>query len=397
MVKNDSFFLWTDAQSWHNTEKFFEDTKKRTESEKQLSGKRKDEKMEEVMILADKIINLRKKNGWSQEELAEKLGVTRQSISKYEGAQSIPDLDKILKLSEIFGVTTDYLIKDELEEEEYAPSQMQENESESDRSVHKVTMEMANEYLQIIDWTAGKTAFATMLCILSPIVLLMLGAMSEMPDYHISENAAAGIGICVLIVLIAIAVTIFILCGMKTKKYEFMEKEDIETAYGVSGMVKEKRDAYHSMYVTQLVIGIACCICSVIPLFGTLAVSESDFYMVSAVCMLLALVAIGTYFIVRSAAKMNAMNQLLEEEDYTRQKKHENKKMSGPVMVYWLIATAIYLAWSFTTNDWDRTWIIWPVVGVLFPAFYAIVNGIRKKSKRIMWNKESEDIIEREM
>lgn len=380
MVKNDSFFLWTDAQSWHNTEKFFEDTKKRTESEKQLSGKRKDEKMEEVMILADKIINLRKKNGWSQEELAEKLGVTRQSISKYEGAQSIPDLDKILKLSEIFGVTTDYLIKDELEEEEYAPSQMQENESESDRSVHKVTMEMANEYLQIIDWTAGKTAFATMLCILSPIVLLMLGAMSEMPDYHISENVAAGIGICVLIVLIAIAVTIFILCGMKTKKYEFMEKEDIETAYGVSGMVKEKRDAYHSPYVTQLVIGITCCICSVIPLFGTLAVSESDFYMVSAVCMLLTLVAIGTYFIVRSAAKMNAMNQLLEEEDYTRQKKHENKKMSGPVMVYWLIATAIYLAWSFTTNDWDRTWIIWPVVGVLFPAFYAIVNGIRKKS-----------------
>ena len=380
MVKNDSFFLWTDAQSWHNTEKFFEDTKKRTESEKQLSGKRKDEKMEEVMILADKIINLRKKNGWSQEELAEKLGVTRQSISKYEGAQSIPDLDKILKLSEIFGVTTDYLIKDELEEEEYAPSQMQENESESDRSVHKVTMEMANEYLQIIDWSAGKTAFATMLCILSPIVLLMLGAMSEMPNYHISENAAAGIGICVLIVLIAIAVTIFILCGMKTKKYEFMEKEDIETAYGVSGMVKEKRDAYHSPYVTQLVIGITCCICSVIPLFGTLAVSESDFYMVSAVCMLLTLVAIGTYFIVRSAAKMNAVNQLLEEEDYTRQKKHENKKMSGPVMVYWLIATAIYLAWSFTTNDWDRTWIIWPVVGVLFPAFYAIVNGIRKKS-----------------
>ena len=380
MVKNDSFFLWTDAQSWHNTEKFFEDTKKRTESEKQLSGKRKDEKMEEVMILAEKIINLRKKNGWSQEELAEKLGVTRQSISKYEGAQSIPDLDKILKLSEIFGVTTDYLIKDELEEEEYAPSQMHENESESDRSVHKVTMEMANEYLQIIDWSAGKTAFATMLCILSPIVLLMLGAMSEMPDYHISENVAAGIGICVLIVLIAIAVTIFILCGMKTKKYEFMEKEDIETAYEESGMVKEKRDAYHSLYVTQLVIGITCCICSVIPLFGTLAVSESDFYMVSAVCMLLTLVAIGTYFIVRSAAKMNAMNQLLEEEDYTRQKKHENKKMSGPVTVYWLIATAIYLAWSFTTNDWDRTWIIWPVVGVLFPAFYAIVSGIRKKS-----------------
>lgn len=334
--------------------------------------------MEEVMILADKIINLRKKNGWSQEELAEKLGVSRQSISKYESAQSIPDLDKILKLSEIFGVTTDYLIKDELEEEEYTSSQPQ--EKESDRVIHKVTMEMANEYLQIIDWSAGKIAFATMLCILSPIALLMLGAMSEMPNYHMSENAAAGIGVCALLVLVTIAVTIFILCGMKRKKYEFLEKEDIETAYGVSGMVKEKRDAYHSAYVTQLVIGIACCICSVIPLFGTLAVSESDFYMVLSVCMLFALVAVGTYFIVKSGTTMNAMNQLLEEEDYTRQKKQENKKMSVPVMAYWLIATAIYLGWSFGVNDWSRTWIIWPVVGVLFPVFYALVSAVRKKS-----------------
>ena len=45
------------------------------------------------MILADKIIDLRKKAGWSQEELAEKLAVTRQSVSKWEGAQSIPDMD----------------------------------------------------------------------------------------------------------------------------------------------------------------------------------------------------------------------------------------------------------------------------------------------------------------
>ena len=66
------------------------------------------------MILADKIIQLRKKNGWSQEELAEKLNVTRQSVSKWESAQSIPDLQKILQLSQIFEVSTDYLLKDEL-------------------------------------------------------------------------------------------------------------------------------------------------------------------------------------------------------------------------------------------------------------------------------------------
>ena len=71
------------------------------------------------MIFADKLITLRKKAGWSQEELAEKLNVTRQSVSKWEGAQSVPDIDKILQLSRLFGVTTDYLLKDELGEPEY--------------------------------------------------------------------------------------------------------------------------------------------------------------------------------------------------------------------------------------------------------------------------------------
>lgn len=59
------------------------------------------------------------KAGWSQEELAEKLNVTRQSVSKWEGAQSVPDIDKILQLSCLFGVTTDYLLKDDAAEPEY--------------------------------------------------------------------------------------------------------------------------------------------------------------------------------------------------------------------------------------------------------------------------------------
>ena len=69
------------------------------------------------MILADKIMQLRKKAGWSQEELAEQLDVTRQSVSKWEGAQSMPDLEKILQMSRLFGVSTDFLLKDELEAE----------------------------------------------------------------------------------------------------------------------------------------------------------------------------------------------------------------------------------------------------------------------------------------
>mgnify|MGYP002518671528 CR=1 FL=1 len=60
--------------------------------------------------MSDKIIENRKKNGWSQEELADRLGVSRQSVSKWEGAQAVPDMKKIIQMSEIFGVSTDYLL-----------------------------------------------------------------------------------------------------------------------------------------------------------------------------------------------------------------------------------------------------------------------------------------------
>lgn len=68
------------------------------------------------MILAEKIMELRKKNGWSQEELAFQMDVSRQSVSKWESGASIPDLERILKLSQLFGVSTDYLLKEELED-----------------------------------------------------------------------------------------------------------------------------------------------------------------------------------------------------------------------------------------------------------------------------------------
>jgi len=63
------------------------------------------------MNLAEKIQQLRRRNNFSQEQLADKLGVSRQSVSKWESGQSVPEIDKIVQLSDIFGVTTDYLLK----------------------------------------------------------------------------------------------------------------------------------------------------------------------------------------------------------------------------------------------------------------------------------------------
>jgi transcriptional regulator with XRE-family HTH domain len=63
------------------------------------------------MCIADRIQSLRKSKGISQEELADKIGVSRQTVSKWESEQSVPDVDKVILLSDYFEVTTDYILK----------------------------------------------------------------------------------------------------------------------------------------------------------------------------------------------------------------------------------------------------------------------------------------------
>lgn len=63
------------------------------------------------MNIADRILYLRKSKGISQEELADKVGVSRQAVSKWESEQSMPDVEKIIIMSDYFNVTTDYILK----------------------------------------------------------------------------------------------------------------------------------------------------------------------------------------------------------------------------------------------------------------------------------------------
>ena len=218
------------------------------------------------MIFADKLITLRKKAGWSQEELAEKLGVTRQSVSKWEGAQSVPDIDKILQLARLFGVTTDYLLKEEQGEPEYT--------AEDDTpALRKVTLAQANDCLAKAQANAPKMALATALCIVSPVPLIFLGALSTNSLFPLSEGASAGLGLTILLVLIAIAVVLFMQCGAAVKPYEFLEKEPIDTEYGVTGLVQERRDAFAARYNSANTLGTVLCILAAVPLFAAMVVA----------------------------------------------------------------------------------------------------------------------------
>lgn len=334
------------------------------------------------MILADKIMTLRKKAGWSQDELAQKLNVTRQSVSKWEGAQSVPDMERIVLLSRLFGVTTDYLLKDELEAEEYAPS-------EPDTTVRRVSMEEASTYLDIRKADAPKIALATFLCVISPIALIVMAALSESPYIGISDVVAACIGMCAMLCLVAAAVVIFIRCSRRVDDFAFLEKEPFETEYGVSGMAKERKRAFKATASRMNTLGTVLCILSLLPLFGALifnyalSLNAEDILCAVGVGLLLLFVAFGCYDFVYAGTYTGALDKLLEEGDYTRENKRRSSRNGAITLCYWLVVTAVFLLYTFGPGGNGQPqsgWLIWAVGGILYAALFAVLR-IKRSDK----------------
>lgn len=334
------------------------------------------------MILADKITDLRKKNGWSQEELANQLSVSRQAVSKWESASSIPDLDKIVKMSIIFGVTTDYLLKDALEAGRDTEEILKYNTAElgmDEKPIQMISMETANVYLELLRNVSSKIALGVSLCILSPIMLISLTGVSDKKEGMIfSVETAVGIGMTILLLMVAVAVAIFIIYGRKMEVYDFLEKEPIELAYGVKGLVEKEKLGYEAAHSRNLVLGIVLCILSAVPIM-VLAVSDKNGMLaIVGVNLCLILVSIGVYLLVSTGIVYGGFQRLLEEGEYTRSQKIENKRNDVIDKIYWCSVTAIYLGWSFITMEWEKTWIVWPIAGVFYGAVVGIGSVIRK-------------------
>ena len=273
------------------------------------------------MILADKIIEERKKNGWTQEDLAQKLGVSRQSVSKWESAGAIPDLKKIIQLADLFGVSTDYLLKDEVEKENT------ETICDTDCELHRVGMEEANTYM------------------------------------------------------VALAVFIFIKTGIKLSPLQYLEQEPFETEYGVTGLVKEKNQNYQEHYSFCLACGVVLCILSVIPLIIAGCMEASDYVCTLCLVVLMTMASVGVNILIRVSTIKSSYDTLLQEGDFTKKEKLAKKKTETFTVVYWCLVTAVYLGWSLWTKQWDTTYMIWPVAAVLYAAMYGIVRMVMKLDK----------------
>ncbi len=319
------------------------------------------------MILADKILTLRKSAGWSQEELAEKLNVSRQSISKWESAASIPEINKILEMAKLFGVSTDYLLKDEIERPDVTASY-------DTQGAVKVTLNEAQAFVQSRRSYAARIGLGAMLCILSPVLLIFLTATSGAALWggRLSVSAATAAGLAALLIMVAAAVAIFILSDLNQKQYAYLKEDEIELEYGTAGILREKWASFKPRYAVFTVVGVILCILSPLPLILSAVFGASDVMMIALTCLLLTLVSVAVYMLIYAGVVKGGFDLLLEEGDYSPKEKERNKRAEKFGGFYWPVIVAIYLAYSFLTGRWDISWVIWPVAALLFAGISAL-------------------------
>ena len=324
------------------------------------------------MILAEKIVRLRKQLGWSQEELAEKMNISRQSVSKWESTNSIPDLNRIIMLAELFDVSTDFLLKDENEAFDSR------DESKEPDSI-QISLEQAVKYVESKLEVSALITKGVMLCVCSVVPLFFFLAMAETNRLNLSGDIAAAIGVVSILVMVSIGISFFI----KTNQYEsdiaVIDNEAFELAYGVHSVFTEKLQKFRASYNRRLSVGIFIFIISFVPLmFAAMFSGGSDIILMMLIVLIL-MIAAGIYIVAPVSAKYDAYNNILKDSCVETTKSKRTKRAEKLAAFYWPLLIAIFLGWSLWTMDWGVTWIVWPVGAVLFAALVGLMELLDKE------------------
>ncbi|MEG0924210.1 MAG: permease prefix domain 1-containing protein [Anaerovoracaceae bacterium] len=246
--------------------------------------------------------------------------------------------------------------------------------------IRKVSIKEGKEFIDEQRFLSVRIAIAVVMCILSPVILLVLGGISEDQKWlMIDEGFAMTVGCIVMFLLVAPAVGLFIVYGMKLEKYKYLHEEVFVLEDGAKAVFESMKKEETSIFGTRIAVGVILCILSVIPILviGFMFEGIGSLEGLS-VGVLLIIVAVAVYIFITAGMPYSGYDVLLQKGDYDIKKK-DNKTFEGISTIYWCLIVAIYLAYSFITSDWGRSWIVWPVAGVIFGAIAALYNITKKK------------------
>ena len=297
------------------------------------------------MSLSENLQNLRKIKNISQEELAEKLNVSRQAVSKWESGSGYPETEKIISICEIFDCSMDQLVKGKIS-----------NDIKSEK----------NNYDLIMTKAAKEISLGVALILLGvSIMLTIIGFASN----EQTEEQFALIGVIAILIGVVFAVPMFIINGSKIENFK-KKNPKMANVY-----TEDEVDEANSKYTKYLATGISIIILGVVTMMLFLVLKTFGEESTFPVAILMYLITIGVLIIVYSGMMKEKFNiEKYNYENTEEYKKVDNKvgKICGIIM---LATTIIFLVWGFTLNMWYINWVVYPVGGIMC----GIVSIILKK------------------
>ena len=255
-------------------------------------------------------------------------------------------------------------------------------EEYEEADVKVVSMEEAGRFIDLERKLAIPRALATALCVLSPIPLILLSGISEFGNMAITEDMAGGVGVTVLLILVAVGVAVLVFAENRLERYEYIEKEIITLQYGVKGMASKKKEEFSGIYNLCITSGTVLCILGVVPLMMMAAFSAADIVYIYGVCILLAVVSVAVLMFVWAGCIRGSYDKLLQEGDYTAEKKAVERKTSFFPGAYWCLVTAVFLAWGFRGDSWRTAGMVWPVAALIFVVIQCVLKAIVEARQR---------------
>lgn len=309
------------------------------------------------MSLGENLQFLRKKDDITQEQLAEQLNVSRQSVSKWESDTAYPEMEKLLQLCSIFHCSMDDLVQKNVS--------LIYVEDKADYDNH------FNEFSKLVSLAVGIILFGL------SVMCLAYGINYFFTDEVISDD------LCSLIFLIFVVISVAILVLMGIRHEDFKKKNPFITNFYQENEI----DRFNRKFSVMVTVGISLFIINAIIFLGSQAIFpeiDGNDYLESFVgSIFFAILAVGVMILVYAGIQkdkydVDKYNQMNDKESETYKKDSLTGAACGCIM---MVATIIYLIISFISGQWGMPTVVVFAVGGICCGIAAIIINLRNNAK----------------
>lgn len=284
------------------------------------------------MKFEENLREARSRFGYSQEELAEKVGVSRQAVSKWENGSAYPELDKLMNLCELFHCTLDDLLKGDMKESKGLSREDYEHHEKS---------RIRNITTGILIILAGVCSY----CFLTP----------TMQDKEDILNI-------VFMVFVLIGTIILVFAGMQDASFKRKYPSVPQDIY-----TEEELDAFDHKYSITVTVGVALILISLI--IEQLLERRVKEYYAYGVFMMIVTIAVGIF------VYYGMYKEVLERTSAYKKLVHKQEELIGKWCgCIMLVAAAVYVVISFLWNIWEISWVVFVVGGILCGIVSIVLN-----------------------